>query len=296
MGNFSRIPIRLKMLILFFHINQAMQEKLEAFGRLLKIMDELREKCPWDKKQTLQSLRNLTIEETYELADAIINGDMNGIKEELGDLLLHIVFYAKIGSETGAFDIASVINDHCEKLIQRHPHVYGDLQLHSEEAVKQNWEKLKLKEGKKSILGGVPQSLPALIKAYRIQDKAKQVGFQWENTEQVWEKVREEMQELHAEIEENKDAEKIEQEFGDLLFALINYARYINVDPERALEKTNKKFIRRFQFIENSVNNAKGDLKSMTLEEMDALWNEAKLAETASPAAASPKHTNGKIS
>lgn len=273
-----------------------MQEKLEAFGRLLKIMDELREKCPWDKKQTMQSLRNLTIEETYELADALINEDMKGIKEELGDLLLHIVFYAKIGSEAGAFDIASVINEHCEKLIQRHPHVYGDLQLHSEEAVKQNWEKLKLKEGKKSVLGGVPQSLPALIKAYRIQDKAKQVGFQWENTAQVWDKVREEMEELHTEVEENKDAEKIEQEFGDLLFALINYARYINVDPERALEKTNKKFVRRFQFIENSVNNAQGDLKSMTLEEMDALWNQAKREEASAPAAASPNQTNGKIS
>jgi len=258
-----------------------MQEQLNAFGRLLKIMDELREKCPWDKKQTIQSLRNLTIEETYELADAIINEDMQGIKEELGDLLLHIVFYAKIGSEAGAFTITDVINHHCEKLIQRHPHVYGDLQLNSEEAVKQNWEKLKLKEGKKSILSGLPPSLPALIKAYRIQDKVKQVGFQWENAEQVWDKVREEMDELYAETSAQKlDAEKTEQEFGDLLFALINYARYINVDPERALEKTNKKFVRRFQFIEDSVNKNKGDLNSMTLQEMDALWNKAKEEET----------------
>lgn len=260
-----------------------MQEQLEAFGRLLKIMDELREKCPWDKKQTIQSLRNLTIEETYELADAIIKDDMQGIKEELGDLLLHIVFYAKIASEQGAFDIRDVIHHHCDKLVKRHPHVYGDVQLHSEEAVKQNWEKLKLKEGKKSILAGVPQSLPALIKAYRIQDKAKQVGFQWENTEQVWEKVQEEMEELRCETASTQaDPEKTEQEFGDLLFALINYARYIHVDPERALEKTNMKFVRRFQFIENRVNEANGDLKSMTLEEMDALWNEAKKTEAAS--------------
>lgn len=258
-----------------------MREKLEAFGRLLKIMDDLREKCPWDKKQTMQSLRNLTIEETYELADAILEEDLAGIKEELGDLLLHIVFYAKIGSEQNAFNIKDVIDHHCEKLIKRHPHIYGDVQLDTEEAVKQNWEKLKLKEGKKSILEGVPGSLPAMIKAFRIQDKTKQVGFQWENTEQVWAKVQEEMNELREQTSaENTNAEKVEEEFGDLLFALINYARYIQVDPERALEKTNKKFIRRFQYIENSVRQVNGDLKSMSLQEMDALWNKAKEEES----------------
>jgi XTP/dITP diphosphohydrolase len=254
-----------------------MSEKTEAFERLLQIMDDLREKCPWDKKQTLQSLRNLTIEETYELADAIIDEDMDGIKEELGDLLLHIVFYAKIASEQNAFDINDVINAHCEKLIARHPHIYGDMKLSTEDEVKRNWEKLKLKEGKKSVLSGVPQSLPALIKSLRIQDKAKQVGFQWENADQVWEKVMEEMNELRDEaVSKNINTGKLEEEFGDLLFALVNYARYINVDPERALEKTNKKFVRRFQYIEDSVRQSDGDLKSMTLEEMDALWEKAK--------------------
>jgi len=256
-----------------------MKEKQEAFGRLLNIMDELRQKCPWDKKQTLQSLRNLTIEETYELADAIIDEDMDGIKEELGDLLLHIVFYAKIASEKGAFDIKDVIDHHCEKLIARHPHVYGDASLHTEDDVKKNWEKLKLKEGKKSTLSGVPQSLPALIKALRIQDKAKQVGFQWENSEQVWEKVKEEMSELHEAATGKTDLGKAEEEFGDLLFALVNYARYIHVDPERALERTNKKFARRFQYIEESVKKNNGDLKSMSLKEMDALWDKAKEEE-----------------
>lgn len=240
-------------------------------------MDELREKCPWDKKQTLQSLRNLTIEETYELADAIIDEDMDGIREELGDLLLHIVFYAKIASEKKAFDINDVIHRQCEKLIARHPHIYGDLQLGTEDEVKKNWEKLKLKEGKQSILSGVPHSLPALIKAHRIQDKAKQVGFQWENSAQVWEKVREEMNELQEEArKENADAKKVEEEFGDLLFALVNYARYIRIDPEQALEKTNKKFIRRFRYIEDAVKRNNGDLKSMSLQEMDALWDRAK--------------------
>lgn len=254
-----------------------MDKKEEAFGRLLKIMDELREKCPWDKKQTFLSLRNLTIEETYELADAIIDEDMAGIKEELGDLLLHIVFYAKIASEKNAFDIKDVLDEHCEKLIARHPHIYGDVKLNSEEEVKKNWEKLKLKEGKRSVLSGVPQSLPALIKALRIQDKAKQVGFQWENTEQVWEKVKEELNELHDEAAREKvRTEKLEEEFGDLLFSLVNYARYINVDPESALEKTNKKFVRRFQYIEDSARQNNGDLKSMTLAEMDALWEKAK--------------------
>jgi XTP/dITP diphosphohydrolase len=270
-----------------------MQDKLEAFGRLLKIMDDLREKCPWDKKQTMQSLRNLTVEETYELTDAILNEDMQGIKEELGDLLLHIVFYAKIASEEGAFDIKDVIHHHCDKLVKRHPHVYGDMQLNTEDAVKQNWEKLKLKEGKKSILAGVPQSLPALIKAYRIQDKVKQVGFQWEHTGQVWDKVQEEMNELHAEASAKAaDPEKVEQEFGDLLFALINYARYINVDPERALEKTNQKFVRRFRFIEDSVNSSNGDLKSMTLQEMDALWNQAKKQENDPASPPAPKQVS----
>ncbi len=243
-------------------------------------MDELREKCPWDKKQTMASLRNLTIEETYELADAIVDEDLEGVKEELGDLLLHIVFYAKIASEKKAFDISDVINHNCDKLIKRHPHIYGDVKVNSEEDVKQNWEKLKLAEGKKSILAGVPQSLPALIKAYRIQDKVKQVGFQWENAEQVWDKVQEEMNELKVEtLAAKRNPENIEEEFGDLLFALVNYARYINVDPESALERTNKKFTRRFEFIENQVNKSKGDLKQMTLEEMDELWEKAKALE-----------------
>jgi len=256
------------------------KQEEEAFGRLLQIMDVLRKKCPWDKKQTLQSLRNLTIEETYELADAIIDEDMAGIKEELGDLLLHIVFYAKIASEKNAFDIKDVINEHCEKLITRHPHIYGNVKLNTEEEVKKNWEKLKLKEGKKSVLSGVPQSLPALIKALRIQDKAKQVGFQWENVEQVWDKVKEEMNELREEAANEKvDSRRLEDEFGDLLFALVNYARYINVDPESALEKTNKKFVRRFQYIEDSVRQGNGDLKNMTLAEMDALWEQAKKME-----------------
>lgn len=262
-----------------------MQKQLEAFGRLLKIMDELREKCPWDQKQTMQSLRNLTIEESYELTDAILDEDMQGIKEELGDLMLHLVFYAKIASETGDFDIADVINNNCDKLIKRHPHVYGDMSLKDEDAVKQNWEKMKLKEGKKSILAGVPKSLPALIKAYRIQDKVKQVGFQWEHTGQVWDKVQEELNELHTEATApSVDAEKLEQEFGDVLFALINYARFVNVDPERALEKTNRKFVSRFRYIEDTVNENNGDLKAMTLQELDALWNKAKEKESASGA------------
>lgn len=257
-----------------------MKEKLKSFERLLNIMDELREKCPWDRKQTLQSLRHLTIEETYELADAILEEDMEGIKEELGDILLHIVFYAKIGSEKNSFDIKDVIDHNCEKLIKRHPHIYGDITVEDEQQVKENWEKLKLKEGKKSILSGVPNSLPALIKAYRIQDKVKQVGFQWENAEQVWEKVMEELEELKAESgNEQPDTEKQEEEFGDLLFALVNYARYTGIDPERALERTNKKFIRRFQYIEESVKKNDGNLNEMSLQEMDALWDEAKTTE-----------------
>ena len=256
-----------------------MAEKENAFSKLAQIMDELREKCPWDKKQTLESLRNLTIEETYELADAITENDLKGIKEELGDLLLHILFYAKIGSEKNAFDIQDVIEHQCEKLIRRHPHIYGEVKADNEAQVKKNWEQIKLKEGKRSILGGVPQSLPALIKAYRIQDKAKQVGFQWEKAEQVWQKVQEELGELQSETTAGANAEKIEEEFGDVLFALVNYARYIHVDPENALEKTNKKFIRRFQFIEDEVKKRNGDLHKMSLQEMDELWNDAKQAE-----------------
>jgi XTP/dITP diphosphohydrolase len=248
--------------------------KLEAFGRLLKIMDELREQCPWDRKQTLESLRHLTIEETYELADAILENNLNELKGEIGDIMLHMVFYAKIADEMGAFDIEDVLNFLCEKLIRRHPHIYGDSKVENEEQVKANWEKIKLQEGKKSILSGVPNSLPALVKAYRIQDKAKQVGFEWENKEQVFDKVKEEMQELQDEIyKNNQNQEKIEEEFGDLMFSLINYARFLKVDPELALERTNRKFIKRFQYIEE---NAPKDLQDMTLEEMDALWNQAK--------------------
>jgi XTP/dITP diphosphohydrolase len=250
------------------------QSKLEAFGRLLTIMDELREQCPWDKKQTLESLRHLTIEETYELADAILENNLNELKGEIGDIMLHMVFYAKIADEQGAFDIEDVLNFLCEKLIRRHPHIYGDTKVENEEQVKANWEKIKLQEGKKSILSGVPNSLPALVKAYRIQDKAKQVGFEWENKEQVFDKVKEEMQELQDEVyESNQKQEKIEEEFGDLMFSLINYARFLKVDPELALERTNRKFIKRFQYIEE---NAPKDLQEMTLEEMDALWNQAK--------------------
>jgi XTP/dITP diphosphohydrolase len=256
-------------------------EKL-AFERLLKIMDELREQCPWDMKQTLQSLRHLTIEETYELSDAILNEDLNEIKKELGDVLLHIVFYARIGKEKQAFDITSIIDALCEKLIRRHPHIYGDPEnsgelviVKDEEEVKRNWEKIKLKEGNESVLGGVPNSLPALLKATRIQDKAKGVGFDWENSTQVWEKVQEEMQELQVEIKTN-DKEKIEDEFGDVLFSLINYARFLDINPEDALEKTNKKFIFRFQHLENKAKAMGKALKDMTLAEMDVFWNEAK--------------------
>ncbi len=254
-----------------------MQKKLKAFERLLNIMDELREQCPWDKKQTIESLRHLTIEETYELADAILDKDMQEIKKELGDILLHIVFYARIGSETKDFDIADVINSLCDKLIARHPHIYGDVKVTDEQQVKENWEKLKLKEGNKSVLGGVPKSLPALIKATRIQDKAKAVGFDWENKNQVWDKVQEELTELRSEINNDKaDKEKIEQEFGDVMFSLINYARFIDVDPESALEKTNKKFIKRFQYLEEETRKQGKALEDMTLEEMDVYWNKAK--------------------
>ncbi|UCS94673.1 nucleoside triphosphate pyrophosphohydrolase [Echinicola marina] len=257
------------------------QQQLEAFDRLLTIMDELREQCPWDRKQTIESLRHLTIEETFELSDAILDNDLEEVKKELGDILLHIVFYAKIGSEKKSFDISTVIHGLCEKLIRRHPHIYGDTEAQDEEAVKQNWEKIKLKEkGNKSVLGGVPRSLPALIKAMRIQEKARGVGFDWEEKDQVWEKVEEEMQEFKSEFDatENKaiDKEKATGEFGDLLFSLINYARFIDINPEEALEKTNKKFIHRFQYLERSARDAGKKLEDMSLSEMDKFWNEAK--------------------
>ena len=251
------------------------KEQLAAFNRLLDIMDELREKCPWDKKQTMETLRPLTIEETYELTDAILDQNQNDIKGELGDLLLHIVFYAKIGSETNDFDIADVLHGICNKLIKRHPHIYGDVEVNNEEEVKQNWEKLKLKEGKSSVLQGVPRSLPALVKAWRIQEKVAGVGFDWEDTDQVVKKVEEELQEFNDEIE-SKNTEGIEDEFGDVLFSLINYARFINVNPENALERTNKKFIKRFQFMENKIKFQNKTLSDLTLKEMDVLWDEAK--------------------
>jgi len=245
------------------------------FERLLKIMDELREKCPWDKKQTMETLRHLTIEETFELSDSIIDGDLNEIKKELGDILLHIVFYAKIGAEKKAFDISDVINSLCEKLIFRHPHIYGDAVVTSEEEVKENWEKLKLKEGNKSVLGGVPKSLPSLLKAIRIQDKARSAGFDWDNKEQVWEKVLEELDELKHEVE-NNNKEKIEEELGDVIFSIINYARFIGVNPDDSLEKTNKKFIKRFQYIEQEANKINKQLSDMSLEEMEVLWQQSK--------------------
>lgn len=253
-----------------------MDRRLEQFDRLLNIMDDLREKCPWDKKQTLESLRHLTIEETYELGDAILDNDLEEIKKELGDILLHIVFYAKIGSEKGAFDIADVAEGICEKLIQRHPHIYGDVEVADEEEVKSNWEKLKLKEGKKSVLEGVPRSLPAMVKATRIQDKARGVGFDWDNQDQVWDKVNEELSELKDEIDSNAEKAKVESEFGDVLFSMINYARFIDVDPEMALERTNKKFIKRFQYLESESKKDGKELSEMSLEEMDEYWNAAK--------------------
>ena len=251
------------------------KEQLFAINRLLDIMDNLRENCPWDKKQTLESLRHLTIEETYELADAILENDLPEIKKELGDVLLHIVFYSKIGSEKNAFDIADVANSICDKLIARHPHIYGDVKVDNEEDVKRNWEQLKLKEGKKSVLEGVPKSLPAVVKANRIQDKVSGVGFDWEKPEQVWEKVQEELSELNEEIKAGNN-ENIEKEFGDVLFSMINYARFIGVNPENALEKTNKKFINRFQYLEKEAKKENKKLSDMSLEEMDIFWNESK--------------------
>ncbi|RIV69859.1 nucleoside triphosphate pyrophosphohydrolase [Flagellimonas aequoris] len=253
----------------------ARSEQLKAFERLLNIMDELREQCPWDKKQTMQTLRHLTIEETYELGDAILDNDLEEVKKELGDLLLHIVFYAKIGSETQDFDIADVANGICEKLINRHPHIYGDVKVENEEEVKQNWENIKLKEGKKSVLEGVPNSLPALVKANRIQEKVAGVGFDWEHPEQVFEKLKEELGELQEEVKAN-DADKMESEFGDVLFSMVNYARFLNVNPENALERTNKKFIKRFQYLEEKAKASGKSLKDMTLAEMDVFWEEAK--------------------
>ncbi|WP_040279860.1 nucleoside triphosphate pyrophosphohydrolase [Psychroserpens damuponensis] len=252
-------------------------QQLKAFERLLVIMDELREQCPWDKKQTLQTLRHLTIEEVYELGDAILDNDLQEIKNELGDVLLHIVFYSKIGSEKNAFDIADVCNSICDKLIHRHPHIYGNVTVKDEADVKRNWEQIKLKEGKgkKSVLEGVPKSLPAMVKANRIQDKVAGVGFDWEEPHQVFEKVQEELGELQVEVEAN-NKDNIESEFGDVLFSMINYARFLNIDPESALERTNKKFIKRFQYLEQKSKDLKKDLSAMTLEEMDVYWEEAK--------------------
>ena len=256
------------------------ESKLKAFDRLLTIMDELRENCPWDKKQTLESLRHLTIEETYELSDAILEGDMQEVRKELGDLMLHNVFYARIASETKTFDIADVLNSICDKLIERHPHIYSDVVAEDEEAVKRNWEKIKLKTGNKSVLGGVPKSLPALVKAIRIQDKARGVGFDWERKEQVWQKVEEEMQEFkeefNTESNESINKEKAMAEFGDLLFSLVNYARFIDIDPEEALERTNKKFIKRFQYLETESAKDGKQMGEMTLAEMDEYWERAK--------------------
>jgi len=251
------------------------EKQLKAFNRLLDIMDDLRAQCPWDKKQTFESLRPLTIEETYELGDAILDNDLEEIKKELGDILLHIVFYAKIGSEEKAFDIADVSNEICEKLISRHPHIYGDVKVENEKEVAENWEKLKIKEGRKSILEGVPRSLPALVKAWRIQEKVSGVGFDWKNFNQVFEKVEEELQEFKEEIQQ-QNQEKAEAEFGDFLFSLINYARFMKINPENALEKTNKKFINRFQYIEKQAQKNQKNVKDMSLKEMDEFWKKAK--------------------
>ncbi len=254
-----------------------MQDTANSFLRLVKIMDELREQCPWDKKQTIETLRPLTIEETYELVDAITDNDWQGVKEELGDLMLHLIFYARIGKEQNQFELKDVLDSICEKLIIRHPHIYGDVKVENEEDVKRNWEKIKLQTGGagKTVLGGVPKALPAVVKATRIQEKAKQVGFEWENKEDVWKKVEEEIGELKEAIVEN-DKEHIEEEFGDVLFSLINYARFLNVDAEGVLEKTNKKFIHRFQQMETKATAIGKNLTDMSLEEMDAIWNKVK--------------------
>lgn len=252
-----------------------MENKLKAFERLLNIMDDLREKCPWDKKQTIESLRHLTIEETYELADAITANDLEELKGEIGDLMLHMVFYSKIASEKGVFDIADVLNAICDKLVHRHPHIYGDVEATTEEEVKANWEKLKLKEGKKSVLEGVPKSLPALVKATRIQDKVKGIGFEWDNQDQVWAKVEEEIGELKVEVEKG-DMDKMEEEFGDVLFSMINYARWIGINPEDALSRTNLKFINRFQWMEKETAKDGKTISDMELKEMDVYWERSK--------------------
>ena len=251
------------------------ETKLKAFGRLLNIVDDLREQCPWDKKQTFESLRHLTIEETYELGDAILKNDLLEIKKELGDLLLHIIFYAKLGSEENAFDIADVANAICEKLIHRHPHIYGSISVDDEHEVKKNWEKMKLKEGKKSVLDGVPNSLPALVKSQRVQEKAAGIGFDWDNKKQVWNKFKEELKELDQAVSSKKE-DAIEDEFGDVLFSLINYARFIKVNPESALERTNKKFIKRFQYIESMAKKSNRLIQDLTLVEMETFWKQAK--------------------
>jgi XTP/dITP diphosphohydrolase len=256
-----------------------MDRKITAFARLLTIMDELRAQCPWDKSQTLESLRYLTIEETYELSDAILDKDLDGIGKELGDLMLHIVFYAKIGSELGAFDMADVLNGINEKLVRRHPHIYSDVEVADAEDVKNNWERIKMEEGHASVLSGVPLSLPAMVKAYRIQEKVRGAGFDWENRDQVWEKVEEEIGEFRHEAVNGGSKEKLEDEFGDVLFSLINYARFIDVNPEDALERTNKKFIRRFKYLEQEALKIGKSLRDMTLAEMDVYWNQAKALE-----------------
>lgn len=251
------------------------EKQLKAIDRLLTIMEELRVQCPWDRKQSFESLRHLTIEETYELGDAILDKDLIAIKGELGDLLLHIVFYAKLGSEVGAFDFGSLTEAICDKLVSRHPHIYGDVTVADEEEVKRNWEQLKLKEGKKSVLEGVPKSLPAMVKANRIQEKVAGVGFDWEEPHQVFDKVQEELLEFNTEVAK-RDAEKMTEEFGDLLFSMINYARFLNIDPESALERTNKKFMKRFVYLEQKAQNSGQNLKDMTLDQMEAFWQEAK--------------------
>jgi XTP/dITP diphosphohydrolase len=261
-------------------IPPATQTPATAFERLLTVLNDLRKNCPWDQKQTMETLRHLTIEETYELADAILEGDQQEIKKELGDVMMHLVFYARIASEKGDFDITDVLNGVCEKLIHRHPHIYAEVEVQNEDDVKRNWEQLKLKEGNTSVLGGVPASLPALVKTARIQEKARGVGFDWEDKTQVWEKVEEELQEFKDEFnvlnEASIDQEKAEGEFGDLLFSLINYARFININPENALEKTNRKFIKRFQYLEQKAKETGRELQNMTLAEMEVYWNEAK--------------------
>jgi len=256
-----------------------MEEKLKAFRRLLEIMDELREKCPWDREQTLESLRNLTIEETYELADAILDQDLDEIRKELGDLMLHIVFYAKIGSEKRSFDIADVLNGVCDKLVFRHPHVFGEREVRDAGEVIQNWEELKIKEGNRSVLSGVPVSLPAMIKAHRIQDKVRAVGFDWDEKEQVWDKVNEEIMEVKQELINGPENMQMEEEIGDLLFSVINAARLYQVEPETALERTNRKFIQRFKYLEKKAAEMNRSLKEMSLEEMEAIWQEAKTAK-----------------